>query len=440
MIIPNQKPLFRKDGSQNRGYRIVALIVLILCLLFVLRGVNTGSIQPFFMPTLTPTRTFSSYAAEGETNFIAGDLNSAIAAYQQALKIDPNNSNLWAEMARIQVYSSRLLTTDQTKYDRINEALASVDKAIQADTESSTAYAVKCFALDWLSSSALVSDTRQSLLAQAEQAAVKALQLDNQNTLALAYYAEVLMDEQKWQQADQNIKEAIQRDPTLMDVHRINGVVQESLGNYSVAIAEYQKAVAITPNMTFLYMSIGVNYRSLKQYELALENFDKAAKINETLGINDPMPYTSIANTYVQMGQFAIASLNARKALSYQPGNPDSYGQLGIEYYKGKNYEGAVLALKCAIKGCTAQESCDVRQCNSATDPMVAIQGLPLTDNTAPYYFTYGSDLAALHTTGNGYCQEAMQVLEQVRQGFPTDDTILQIVNESEAICHSYGY
>ena len=440
MLIPPRKPLFRKNQGISGPYRIVALVLVIMMLLFVLRSVNSGAVQPFFMPTLTPTRSFLSYASEGETNFLAGDLNKAIEAYQQALRIDPLNVDLWSELARIQVYSSALLTTDADKRERLEEAVASAEQAIQTQAENSTAYAVKAFSLDWLASAGVVKDESQSLLTQAEQAAVKALQLDNQNTLALAYYAEVLVDQQKWLQADQNIKEAIQRDPSLMDVHRINGYVQESLGNYSEAITEYKRAVEIMPNMTFLYMSVGVNYRKLEQYDLALEYFAMAANINEQLGVFDPIPYLSIANTYVQMGEFFSAGLNARKGLSFRPSDPNVFAQLGIIYFKARNYEGAIPALKCALQGCTAEEACEVRQCDSATDPMSAIEGMPLSDNTVVYYFTYGSVLAGMHRESNGYCEEAMQILGMVRREFSNDDSVMQTVEESENICRYYGY
>ena len=389
MYVPHKKPLFRKDDHSSRPYRIVVLLVLIILVLFMLQGISQGSVIPLLMATPTPTRTVGSYVEEGETHFIAGNLDKSLEAFQRAAEVDPNDINLWVELARIQVYSSSLITTDEAKHTRLNEALGSIDKAIEINAEDSTAHAVRAFVLDWLANPGLVGDEWQALLTEAEQEAVTALQLDNQNTLALAYYAEILVDQQKWVQADKNIHEAVQRDPSIMDVRRINAYVQESLGNYSEAITEYKRAVEINPNLTFLYLAIGANYRKLKQYDLALTYFDKAANINEQLNIKDPIPYLSIAKTYVQMGQFFSAGINARKGLQYSPDNPDVYGQLGIIYFKARNYEGAIPALKCALRGCTSEESCEVRQCNPETDPMIPIEGLPLTANTVVYYFTY---------------------------------------------------
>ena len=440
MFIPEKKPLFRKEKHKSNPFAIAAMLGIILIMLLVLTNLNRGAITPMFMPTPTPTRNLASFAEEGETYFIAGDLDKAILAYQQALALDPNNPELYAELARIQIYSSTMLTVDEERIARLNEALETINRGIGADPEDSMIHAIKAFALDWLSDPRNEPENREALLTEAEQTAIYALQLDNTNSLALAYYAEILVDQQKWVQAEQNSREAAQRSPDLMDVRRINGYVQESIGNYSQAISEYQEAIRIDPNLTFIYLRIGANYRKLEQYDMALDYFDKAARINEQLGVSDPIPYFSIATTYTQMGQFFSAGLNARKGLNYDPDNADAFGRLGIVYHRSRNYEGAIPAFKCATSGCTAAESCEVRQCNPETDPMLPVTGLPLTSGTVDYYLTYGAVLAGMHRPVNGYCEEAMRVLGQVKRSYRDDPIVMQNVVESENICSNYGY
>jgi alpha-tubulin suppressor-like RCC1 family protein len=60
-----------------------------------------------------------------------------------------------------------------------------------------------------------------------------------------------------------------------------------------------------------------------------LEYFDRAAKINQALGVQNPLPYVEIARTYTQIGQFFAASINAEKALKLDPTSANTYGQLG---------------------------------------------------------------------------------------------------------------
>ena len=422
---------------------------IVLVMLMILRNLNMGEIQPMFAATPTPTRTLASFAEEGETYFVAGDLEKAIAAYKQAVALDPTNADQQAELVRIMVYSSTLITVDEQRLARLYDALAIINAAIEVSPDNSMVHAVKAFTLDWLSDPTLGTEDRQGLLTEAEQEVITAIQLDNQNDLALAFYAEILVDQQKWIQAEQNISQALERAPELMDVHRINGYVQESLGNYTQAIAEYETAIKINPNLTFIYLRIGANYRRLAAkgaaddsnplFIEALDYFDKAAKINETLGVNDPIPYFSIATTYTQMGQFFQAGLNARKGLNFDPANADAYGRLGIVYHRSRNYEGAILAFACSIRGCTAEQSCEVRQC-APGDPQVVVEGLPLSNGTVDYYLTYGSVLAGMHRQVNNFCEEAMVILKMVRQEYGNDPIVIQNISESETICRDYGY
>ena len=82
-----------------------------------------------------------------------------------------------------------------------------------------------------------------------------------ENALALAFYAEVLLDQQKWDQAKQYATQAVELAPDSMDAHRVLGTVLEAWGYYRDAIDEYIKASEITPNLTFLYLRIGLGYR-----------------------------------------------------------------------------------------------------------------------------------------------------------------------------------
>jgi len=266
--------------------------------------------------------------------------------------------------------------------------------------------------------------------------------------MALAYYSEILVDQQKWTQADQNIKQALQQDDTLMDVHRVHAYVLESLGQYNLAIDAYDRAITIAPNMTFLYLRAGANYRRLAfespneqvqrdLYEKSLEYFAKTAQINAQLEVEDPVPYLSISRTYSQMGEFFIAARNVQKALEFQPYNADIYGQLGVIYFKSRNYEGSIPSLKCAVRGCTAEESCDGRGgCGPNDEPSVVV-GLDLSPNTVVYYYTYGSVLAALSRPQANYCGEALDVLQEVEASFGEDPDIAGIVAAGQEICSS---
>ena len=464
MNVSHRRPLFNRRPQSNI-YRMFLWVMLILFFVWMLQQVDKGAIQPLFQATLTPTRSADSYALEGDANFTAGNLDAAIQAYREAVRVDPNNAQTWAKLARIQTYSSAFLITAEQRKARLLEALESARKAVELAPDDSTVHAILAFTLDWNAESAIYKDDPQQVqkfLLEAEQAAVRALQLDNSNTLALAFYAEVLLDQQKWSLAEQYINQALQREDAdrLMDVHRVNAYLLETLGQYNRAITEYDKAIALQPNFTFLYLRAGANYRRLAfeipkleearpVYEKSLEYFDKAARINEQLKVYDPTPYLSIARTYSQLGEFFAAARNVQKALKYDPTNADIYGQLGIVYFRSRNYEGSIFSLKCATYGCSGEDSCLGRgldQCypDLGENPQ-EIRGLPIDPNTVVYYYTYGSVLAALSRPRDNKCGEAMRVFQDVRNELTANPeayadasaVILNIIEDGEFICNS---
>ena len=390
---------------------------------------------------------------EADAYFNAGlvediDKADAIEAYYQALELEPENARAWAELARLQTYSSSLLPTQKEKMARMMEAQSSIQQAHELAPDDSTVNAIRALVLDWSASVAIDREQADRWLVEAEQAAGQAYHEDPDNYLALAFYAEVLLDQQKWSQAEQHARTAVDLAPGVMDTHRVYATVLETFGQYRVAIEEYEKAAAINPNLTFLYINIGLNYRTLAVrsdnpdsaeliYEQALEYFSKAAQINEANGVLDPVPYIAIAKTYAQMGEFFTASLNAQKALRFDPTNAITYGQLGDIYRRARNYESAVLVLECVVEGCTQQRAQEiVDELELAIDVPGPVEKLALTNDEAGWFYAmYGSTLAALSRPTANQCPKALDVMTQVRQTFPENGLLMGIVDENVAIC-----
>ena len=449
-----RQPFWRRPSNL---YRLFALLILILTGAWFTTRLWTGAVRNPFDPTPTSTRTTNSWREEAEAYFAAGRLDDpisdqdAIYAYQQAVAIDPNDASLWAELARVQAYSSRLLSNDADRLARLQEAEKSAAQAVKLAPEDKYVLAIQAFVLDWNADPALdglrsAKPYSADYMFNAGQAALKAIGIDNKYPLALAFYSEILVDDRKWDQASQYITLAVGGGQQYMDVHRVYAQYLESLSDYPAAIQEYQKALEINPNLTFLYISIGQNYRALglkstvtseqdSYYAQARAAFGKAVAINEQLGIKDPLPYVAIAKVYAQQGQFFAASLNAEIAVELDPTNADLYGQLGNIYKRGRNFETSIIALKCAVRGCTPSESCEARNGCNAGDPGVQVQPLELNPNSATYYLDYGSVLSAFAPVKPQYCPEVNSVLNQLIETYPDNNVIVRNARVGLDIC-----
>ena len=91
MYLEGKEPLFRKRRHRSNIYHVLILVVLIVFFGTLLTGLVKGDVDPLFMPTPTPTRSTHSFVVEGQTHFAAGDLDSAIAAFEKATAMDPED-------------------------------------------------------------------------------------------------------------------------------------------------------------------------------------------------------------------------------------------------------------------------------------------------------------------------------------------------------------
>ena len=355
--LTGKRPTFSTNKTTINYTFVLILVALIGVGLWFASQVHDpeGRFEPLFLPTPTATRTVASLVLEGEAYFEAGKIydpegKDAIDAYYDVLERHPDNAQVRAELARLLVYSSALLSTTEERTERLSLARQEIQQAVDLAPSDSTVQAIKALVLDWSSTSTAASQAeKQDWINQAEQAANLAITLDPNNSLALAFYAEVLLDQNQKAQAEEHARLAVQQGPELMDTHRVYGTVLESLGEYVYAIEEFEKATEINPNLTFLYIRIGVIYRALKVYDVALEYFSKAITINQSNGVEDPLPYIAIAKTYSRDGEFFIAAVNGEKAIAINPDDADAYYNMGNVYLNlGKNTE-AIATYKKSI-------------------------------------------------------------------------------------------
>ena len=128
MKVTQNGSIFKKRAPQFSVMGLAAIFVLTTLTIVIL---TTGDeIAVRLAGTPLPTRTSHSFQLEGQAFFMAGSLNEAINAYEDAQDIDPDNAEVLTELARIKVYSSKLLTGTDV-LERLYEAQEIIDRAVE---------------------------------------------------------------------------------------------------------------------------------------------------------------------------------------------------------------------------------------------------------------------------------------------------------------------
>ncbi len=352
----------RKRRRRTSPWRILLLLALIGGALYFAQEALPSVPRPF-TATATPTRSALSYVQEAQTFFATGKFDRAIQAYQLAIQAEPLNPDYFLELARIQIYAG--------DYEG---GLENAANASLLRPEGARGYALQGRALSF-------SPER---LTDAEAALVRALQLDSGLPEAHAFYAELLSDQLRWEEAADHARQALAIAPNSLEARLAMAYVFESTGNYEEAIAEYQEAQRINPNIPAIYLSLGNNYRAQGDSDAAINLYQKAIALTP----QNPAPYSLIAQTYGAVGEYGKASQYAEQAVALEEANPRLHGLLGRMYYHNNDLEKALPELELATGG-------------GETATGVRVTGLqPQPGVVAEYYYTYGLALAKLERCG----------------------------------------
>jgi tetratricopeptide (TPR) repeat protein len=115
--------------------------------------------------------------------------------------------------------------------------------------------------------------------------------------------------------------------------------------NYTEAIATYEQAVAINPQLHEAWYNRGVALASLGRYEDAIESYNQAL----ALKLEDHDAWYSRGNALFHLGQIAAAVESYDQSIAMQPQNPGAWQNKGYVYYSCGQYPEAVRCYEQAI-------------------------------------------------------------------------------------------
>lgn len=389
----------QKKSRRSNPFRVIILLVLIGAVIYLDRMI-VPTIPLFFQPTPTATRAPESIVAEAKALEAEGKYTLAITAFKQAVSADPHNPDNFTTLARLNIFTGNY-----------EEAIVDAENALLLNPANEQAMALRGWAIG------LSGDYIRGVGALQET-----IEQEPENAEAHAYLAEILTFMMQAGQGDLNtLDTAIQASrraeelaPNSLATHRARGAVLEYTSNFAEAVAEFEAAIAINPNIADLYLALGRNLFNTQEYDSAITAFGRANALNP----RDPTPETLIARTYAMHGDYQKAIQYAEAAIVDQPQNAMLYGNLGLIFNSAAQYLDAIDMLRIAVRGGISTEG-------------LTVEGLPLDyGRIGQFYYTLGLALARV-----GQCAEALQLSQAIQTSLRNDEIAVFNAQEMVTIC-----
>ncbi|HEY73378.1 MAG TPA: tetratricopeptide repeat protein [Thermoflexia bacterium] len=317
----------QRRRPRSSPIRILFLLMLISAGIYVYAMIKQEQIENPFIPTPlppTPTRSAFSYADEATELYLQGNLARAIAAYEQAITLEPDDVLLYIPQARLLALEGRPV-----------EAVRRANRAVEIAPENARAWAVLGMAYDW-----------NGDVPEAIDACKRAIELDPTYAEAYAYLAEAYADAVRWAEATDAGQTALQLDDRSVDAHRNYGYVLEKQGNYWGAAEEYEQALNIHPNLAYIHIAAGRNYQVLGDLGAAESSYQRAIEIDP----DNVEAYYRLGRAYYEAGEYERAETYLKQATEADTEFAPAFGYLAFTYWSRRNYEAAIESLEHAIK------------------------------------------------------------------------------------------
>lgn len=203
--------------------------------------------------------TAGDYAKQGDACFFENRYEDAIAAYNQALQIQPDLADTWNNRGVV-----------LTRMQRYPEAIASYEQATT----------------------------------------IRPTYPDAWNNRGV-----VLLELQKYPEAIGCYEQAIQAKPDYADAWNNRGVAFSKMEEYEQAVISYNQALQIKNDYTDAWNNRGVALSKLQKYEAAIDSYDNAAKIRPDFY----RIWYNKARCYALQGKIELAIENLKRALNLNP-------------------------------------------------------------------------------------------------------------------------
>ena len=157
----------------------------------------------------------------------------------------------------------------------------------------------------------------------------------------VAYGEQDLLDE-----AYADLCEAIRLDPEHADAYRVRGDCLLYRGEYDTAIVDFGNAVRLNPENAAAYLGRGAAYRMKSDLAQAIADYDAAVRLKP----EDPLAFRFRGDARVAKGDYDLAITDCSMALKLSPHDAIAYYARGNAYLFGGQLERALADFNSAVE------------------------------------------------------------------------------------------
>jgi len=176
-----------------------------------------------------------------------------------------------------------------------------------------------------------IGSFRTSQKAKSERLADPKDKIELYNNIKMAQF---LVTEEKMEQAENAIKNVLERDPAVLEARYVLGNIFSKHEKYQEAIAEYSKALSVDPEYYDAIFGIALAYKKSGNTEEAIVGFKRLLDIDP----RDTKPHFHLGDLYEERGDLDEAISHLISAVDLDPEGPVLRNNLGALYLKKKMY------------------------------------------------------------------------------------------------------
>ena len=209
------------------------------------------------------------------------DIRNSIFYFERALAIDPSFVPAYVGLA--DAHRALVLVADAEPSDALRKAREAADKAVSLDDSYAEGHAVRAWVMFWYDWD----------WAGAEKEAQQALALDPQSSDARQFYAHLLSNTGRHEEALREIQKAIEIEPLSLRANSFYGMFLYQARRYDEAMAQFQRVFDLDPDYRLALMFASKTMGEQGRYAEAALTAGRARE--QAPGATDPLAFEAYA-------------------------------------------------------------------------------------------------------------------------------------------------